>query len=81
MAGTGFVTEPGFDRKHLDAHAVRADGPARFGLPPVVDYGNTEMIVGPLESIGIAAFASQEKSFEVREVVFLFELERGVFFF
>ena len=79
-SGDGLGRRTGLDGKLFDTHAVGADGPAGFGLPPVIDHGNPKIFPGPLEGIGIAALAGEEKTFEVREVVSLFELERGVFF-
>ncbi len=56
-------------RQHAEADAVRRDGPRRFRLPPVIDHGHVEPILGPVERVGVAALAGEEQGAESREVV------------
>src|SRR4029077_16675152 len=63
----------------LDADAIRANGPAGFRLPPVVYHGDVEIAGGPPQGVGITALAREKERSEIREVIFLLELESGVF--
>src|SRR3546814_17716988 len=42
-----------------DAGAER--GPAEFGLPPMIDDGNAQPVLGPGDGIGISPFAGEEQ--------------------
>ena len=66
------------DRKVMQAHAVGADRPAGFGLPPVIDDRNLEVLFGPLDGIRVGAFPGQEKNLETGNVVLLDQLTLGI---
>ena len=46
----------------------------------MVDDRDVEIAGGPPQGVGIAALTREKERFEIREVVFPFELERRVFF-
>ena len=45
----------------LAPHRDRADRPARLGLPPVVDDGHAESIVGPVPGLGVEPLPGEEE--------------------
>ena len=49
------------DRQGLDAHVVRQDGPAAFGLPVVVDYGHADVVGGPLPGGLVQGFTGEKE--------------------
>ena len=55
--------------QRFDAHAVRADRPAGLGLPPVIDDGDPELVLGPMERVRIGALAREEQRPEPGQIV------------
>ena len=66
------------DGQKLDADAVGAHGPARFGLPPVVDHRAVQNVLGPFQRVRIAALARQEQRPEMREVASFEQFRFGI---
>ncbi len=60
---------------------VGADGPAGFGLPPVVDDRDAEVVFGPVQGVRIEPFAGQKEGFEVGQVVIFHQFRFGIFAF
>ncbi len=60
-AGRSPANRASLDRRQSDAEAVRRDRPSRFGLPPVIDDRDTELVLRPVQRVGIAAFAGKEQ--------------------
>ena len=57
----------------MQPHAVGRDGPTGFRLPPVVDDRDAEDFLGPVERVGITAFAGQEQIPQAADIVLLRE--------
>ena len=70
-AGHSFCWRALFYRQLSDAEAVGADRPTGFGLPPVIDHGNTKVFYCPLEGVRIQPLAGQEQRLEPGKVVVL----------
>src|SRR5690606_36207304 len=45
------------------------DGPAGFGLPPVVDHRYAQMLQRPLHRIGIGAFTGKEQRLQIVQLI------------
>ena len=52
-----------------DAPGVRADRPAGFGLPPVVDHRAVQPVIGPVVGLRVESLAGQEKPAQALDVV------------
>ena len=59
---------------------VAADGPARLGLPPVVDHRHLELCLGPLDGLGVGALAGQEQGAQALQIVLPDELALRILF-
>ncbi len=57
------------DGEPLQAQRVGGDGPPGLGLPPVVDHRHPELVLGPVQGVGVTALSGQEQRLELREVV------------
>ena len=57
------------DRHQPKPARVRRDGPARLGLPPIVDDGDLQLRLGPRNGVGIGPLARQIERFEAADVV------------
>ncbi len=77
-AGGGLGRRAVLDRQDFDAGIVRRDRPAGLRLPPVIDHRHAELLLGPLDRIGVGAFARQEQRLEAGEVVLLDQLAFGI---
>ena len=77
-AGLAAAAQPGGE----EAQAAKGagDGPAGFGLPPMVDHRAGEQGFCPLRRIGVAALAGEEEGFEFGEVVLRQQRAFGVLF-
>ncbi len=69
VAGHRFRRRSRLHRQRLDAHAVRDDRPAGFGLPPVVDDRPVEQAARPVVRVGVEAFTGEEQVPEGGQVV------------
>ena len=65
----GFGARSRFYFLDAEADAVRADGPAGLGLPPVIDHRNSYFRFGPLQRGRITALAGEKKISKAAEVV------------
>src|SRR5439155_18572528 len=65
-------------RDHPEPEAVGSDRPPRFGLPPVVDHGHAELLLRPVERVGIAALAGEEERAERARIVAAHVLPGGI---
>ena len=75
---SALVSEPGFTGSLPMPSEIRADRPAGFGLPPMIDDWHLKLFFCPGEGVGIGALAGQEQSAEFREVVFADVLSVGI---
>ena len=66
------------DRQSLDPQWVCRDGPAGFGLPPVVDHRDIQVLLRPLDRFWIGALARQIERLQVPQVVVLDEFAIGI---
>ena len=71
VAGHRHARRAVLDRQQPQPHGILADRRPRLGLPPVVDDGHAELLLGPFERRRIGPLAGEEKRAETREVVFL----------
>ena len=68
------------DRQNAEADRIAGDGPAGFGLPPMVDDRNAENLLRPGDRVRIGAFAGQEQGAQAfADIVFLQIFGVGVF--
>ena len=62
-----------------EAHRIAGDRPAGLGLPPVIDHGHFQQLLGPFDRRRIGALAGEEQRAEIRQVVLRDQLAVRVF--
>ncbi|EKD38226.1 MAG: hypothetical protein ACD_75C00814G0001 [uncultured bacterium] len=80
IAGHGFGGRAFLHRQQLDATAIADNGPAGFGLPPVIDDRHADHVFGPMQGVGIGTFACKIEAFKRGNVIFLNKLAFGILF-
>src|SRR3989442_7294698 len=78
VAHDGLGARARLHREHPQPDAIHADRPPRLRLPPVVDDGNAELLLRPVERVGIAALAGEEERPEASEIVAPHVLAPGI---
>ncbi len=68
----------GDHRQLLDPHAVGRDRPAGLGLPPVVDHRHPELVLRPVQRVGVAPLAREKQGAQRRQVVFADQRALGI---
>src|ERR1041385_3836564 len=63
------ATRSRLHRQQLDTDAVRADGPAGFRLPPMIDHGHAELSLSPRQRIRITTLAGQKQRAKFSQIV------------
>ena len=69
VAGAGATAGAWLEGEQAEVAEAGGDGPAGFGLPPVIDHGFGEQVGSPDGGGGIAALAGEEQGFKFGEVV------------
>ena len=64
-----------------DSEGVGGDRPTSFRLPIVVDDGNVEMRLGPMQRIRIAPLARQEERVKFAEIVLEGNIYQTIYIF
>ena len=67
------------DRQAVDAETVGGDRAAKFGLPPIVDDRDAQLLLGPGNGRRVGAFAGEEESAELPEIASSDQAAVGVF--
>ena len=70
-----------FNRKMMQSQTITGNGPAGFGLPPVIDHRNLQVVFSPFQSVRIQALTGQKKGFKIGQIVIFHQFSPGIFAF